>query len=184
MLGTPVYLYLVTGYPLTYPPSTITLRLHHDLQHLGLICKYYALPRWVPLSEYATVCDAVGLVDVVTDDWTAAVLPFWPAVIRCALQPSSLMGLLRAGWVSIMGGVTAGLMMTGFSRNLLVFGAFRATKPPVTNVTTPMRGRASSKSPAIKSKAAGAKVAKSDSNFKSTSPSRARAASKSPGRSK
>jgi tocopherol O-methyltransferase len=104
-----------------------------EVRHLGRISKNYFLPEWVPLSRYVTVCCEVGLTVHETADWTASILPFWPAVIRSALQPSVLVQLLVfTSWATIKGAITAVLMMQGFKMNLLVFGAFVATKPLAT----------------------------------------------------
>lgn len=101
-----------------------------ERRHLGRISKNYHLPEWVPLSKYVELCDRVGLSVRETANWTAAIMPFWPAVIWSALRPSVLLQLLLfTSWATIKGAVTAVLMMQGFNMNLLVFGAFVATKP-------------------------------------------------------
>eukprot|EP00658_Telonema_sp_P-2_P011519 TRINITY_DN14408_c0_g2_i2.p1 TRINITY_DN14408_c0_g2~~TRINITY_DN14408_c0_g2_i2.p1 ORF type:complete len:490 (+),score=115.19 TRINITY_DN14408_c0_g2_i2:355-1824(+) len=100
-----------------------------EIRHLGRICKNYALPAWVPLSTYTKVCSDTGLRVEATADWTASILPFWPAVIRSALRPAVLLQLLFfTSWATIKGAITAVLMMQGFEMDLLVFGAFCATK--------------------------------------------------------
>lgn len=100
-----------------------------EKRHLGLLCRNYCLPRWVPTETYVTAAGRAGLSGVRTGDWTQHILPFWPAVIRSALLPSSLLGLLRAGWLAVRGALTAVLMLTGFRRKLLVFAVFTAHKP-------------------------------------------------------
>jgi hypothetical protein len=82
------------------------------------------------LSYYVDMCGQVGLKVQGTADWTASILPFWPAVIRSALWPPVLLQLLMfTSWATIKGAITAVLMMQGFNMNLLVFGAFVAQKP-------------------------------------------------------
>lgn len=71
----------------------------------------------------------LGLEEVRLDDWTVAVQPFWPAVIRSALRPSSLLGLLRAGWTTCHAALTAAFMLLGFRAGLLKFVAISARKP-------------------------------------------------------
>jgi len=39
--------------------------------------------------------------DVRVDDWSAAVSPFWGAVIRSALSAEGVMGLMKAGWTTV-----------------------------------------------------------------------------------
>ena len=51
-----------------------------EVRHLGRISYNYHLPEWVPLSRYVDVCSKTGLQVSRTEDWTAAILPFWPAV--------------------------------------------------------------------------------------------------------
>eukprot|EP00937_MAST-01D_sp_MAST-1D-sp2_P003203 g3203.t1 len=113
---------------------------------LARICKNYFLPEWVPLSRYADLARGLGMEGIATADWTEAVLPFWPAVIRSALWPPNLVRLLLAGWQTIKGAVTAVLMMQGFARQLLVFGVIIARKPEAPRA----RGRATG--PAAKAK--------------------------------
>lgn len=96
--------------------------------HLKLLCRNFCLPKWVPVSKYVAAGESSGLENIVVDDWTPSIMPFWPAVIRSALLPSSMLGLLRAGWIAISGALTCILMVSGFKRNLLVFAMFTATK--------------------------------------------------------
>ena len=92
-----------------------------EVRHLGRISANYFLPEWVPLSRYLSVCDEVGLTVHATADWTASIMPFWPAVIRSALRPLVLLQLLLCtSWATIKGAITAILMMQGFNMDLLV----------------------------------------------------------------
>eukprot|EP00656_Telonema_subtile_P038477 TRINITY_DN4340_c0_g1_i2.p1 TRINITY_DN4340_c0_g1~~TRINITY_DN4340_c0_g1_i2.p1 ORF type:complete len:432 (-),score=141.14 TRINITY_DN4340_c0_g1_i2:82-1377(-) len=87
-------------------------------------------------SKYVQVCGTTGLQLQRTADWTQSILPFWPAVIRSALSPLVLIQLLLfTSWATIKGAVTAVLMMQGFDMDLLVFGAFCATKCPAGSVS-------------------------------------------------
>lgn len=97
--------------------------------HLKLLSRNYCLPKWVPVSTYVRAASECRLEHVVTEDWTPAILPFWPAVVRSALTPSTLADLISTGWLAVRGALTAVLMMTGFSRKLLVFALFVGTKP-------------------------------------------------------
>lgn len=84
-----------------------------------------SLPVGPPTNPHTTP----GLPQVRTDDWTDAIQPFWPAVIRSALRPLSLLGLLRAGWVTISAALTGALMLLGFKRGLIKFVVLAARKP-------------------------------------------------------
>ena len=75
-----------------------------EIRHLGRICYNYHLPEWVPLSHYVEVCAKTGLTVHDTGDWTASIMPFWPAVIRSALRPMVLLQLLFCtSWATIKG---------------------------------------------------------------------------------
>jgi tocopherol O-methyltransferase len=101
---------------------------------LGRICKNYSLPKFVPASTYGAAAQGAGLVDFAETvcSWTEHVLPFWPAVIRSALRPSSILQLLGAlpcgGWTTVKGAITARLMMQGFAMGTLDFVVFAVRK--------------------------------------------------------
>jgi len=97
--------------------------------HLNRLSFNYCLPKWVPPSTYRNIAKQANLQQINEADWTTAILPFWPAVIRSALRPTSILGLLRSGWLTVRGAFTAILMLRGFSRKLLVFYAISARKP-------------------------------------------------------
>jgi hypothetical protein len=119
-----------------------------EARHLGRISYNYHLPEWVPLSRYVEVCGKTGLQVGRTEDWTPSIMPFWPAVIRSALRPLVLLQLLCCtSWATIKGAITAILMMQGFNMQLLVFGAFVATKPAGASKKSAARRRPASRSP-------------------------------------
>jgi len=101
-----------------------------EIRLLGRICKNYALPAFVPVSIYGKFAETLNFTgfDKSAQSWTANVLPFWPAVLRSALRPSSLFRLVLAlpfgGWTTIKGAITAFLMLHGFSMGTLNFGVF------------------------------------------------------------
>lgn len=122
-----------------------------EVRHLGRISYNYHLPEWVPLSRYVEVCGKTGLQVGRTEDWTPSIMPFWPAVIRSALRPLVLLQLLCCtSWATIKGAITAILMMQGFNMQLLVFGAFVATKPAGASKKSRRRPASRSPSPAAK----------------------------------
>lgn len=98
-------------------------------RHLAQISSAYYLPRWVPASTYEELAAAQGLEAVSSADWSTAVSPFWPAVIRRALSPSGLFAVLRAGPAVWYGSFAMGLMRWGFRRGLIKFALIQGRKP-------------------------------------------------------
>ncbi|MBW2523069.1 MAG: methyltransferase domain-containing protein [Deltaproteobacteria bacterium] len=107
------------------PPALST----GDRRLLDLISRAYHLPPWSSLDAYRAAAESVGLEAVRTDDWSTAVSPFWPAVVRAAVRPRGLVGLARAGWPAIRGALTMGLMVLGSRRELIRYGVMTARKP-------------------------------------------------------
>lgn len=107
-------------------PPDLTARERHVLQR---VCDLYHLPAWVSVDDYAAMAGEVGYEDVRTADWSAAVAPFWPAVIRSALSVSSVRGLLSAGPATLRGAYAMRYMQEGFRRGLVRFGVLRMRKP-------------------------------------------------------
>ncbi len=101
-------------------------------RHLSWICRSYFLPAWVPPERYATLGEQLGLEQVHMADWTDAVKPFWPAVIRQALRPSGLLAILRGGPLVWRGGMALGLMMWGFQRGLIRYALCTGVKSHAT----------------------------------------------------
>lgn len=100
-----------------------------DQRLLGLISRAYHLPAWSSLDDYRAAAEEAELASVRTDDWSASVSPFWPAVARAAVRPRGLLGLSRAGWPAIRGALTMSLMMLGSRRKLIRYGVMAAEKP-------------------------------------------------------
>jgi tocopherol O-methyltransferase len=65
---------------------------------------------------------------MISDDWSIAVEPFWDVVIDSAIAPQAIAGLLQAGWQTIQGALSLGLMSRGYARGLVRFGLISATK--------------------------------------------------------
>jgi len=97
---------------------------------LGRISKNYALPAFVALSDYGRLAEEKRLLgfSATQQSWTLNVFPFWPAVIRSAMRPTTLLRVLASlpfgGWTTVKGAVTAVLMMQGFGERTLNFGVF------------------------------------------------------------
>ena len=96
---------------------------------LHKIGKYYHLPPLVSIDEYEQMAENAGFESVKTADWTSAVAPFWPAVIRSALRWSSVAGLLRSGWPTLRGAWAMQFMTKGYRSGALRFGLLQARKP-------------------------------------------------------
>lgn len=84
---------------------------------------------WVPLSEYEALAERLGLEDVRTDDWSASVMPFWPAVIRSIFSLRGARALLGGGRSMFAGALGSVHMRAGLKSGLVRFVVFAATKP-------------------------------------------------------
>ncbi len=77
-------------------------RLSDDEQSLlKRICEAYHLPAWCSLADYERIFEQNGLQVVRTADWSEEVTPFWSEVIKTALTPAGVGGLVKAGWGTI-----------------------------------------------------------------------------------
>ena len=107
-------------------PPVLSPREQRSLRRLY---RAYHLPYIISMPEYARFAAEIGYTEVTTDDWTQAVAPFWPAVVRSALHPRSLKGLIQAGWPTIWGALSMGLMIRGYRSGLIRFGVLKGRKP-------------------------------------------------------
>ena len=99
-----------------------------DQKILENICELYHLPPLVSIPTLAAAAQSVGLQHVETEDWSAAVEPFWGAVIRSGLNPFNWPGLIRAGNSTIKGAWAMKYMKAGFRSGAIRYGVLRATK--------------------------------------------------------
>jgi tocopherol O-methyltransferase len=99
-----------------------------EIAHLKEIYRVYCLPYVISLSEYRTIALDCGFKDLIADDWSMAVAPFWDVVIDSAIAPQAILGLLQAGWQTIQGALSLKLMSQGYARGLIRFGVICATK--------------------------------------------------------
>lgn len=88
----------------------------------------YHLPDMISLPAYLDLLPACGFTGVRGEDWTGAVAPFWGDVLRSALRPSGIVGLMRAGWPTLRGALAMRHMMWGYRRGLIRFGVFCGIK--------------------------------------------------------
>jgi tocopherol O-methyltransferase len=107
------------------PPRLTT----DDRRTLAKICQLYHLPPLVSVPVLAKAATESGFVEVETDDWSAAVEPFWGAVIRSGLDPRNWPGLARAGIGTIRGAWAMKYMKAGFRTGAIRYGVLHAEKP-------------------------------------------------------
>ncbi len=96
---------------------------------LEKIYRWYHLPPMVSIDEFAQLTQSVGYQKVQTADWSAAVAPFWNAVIRSALSLNSMLGLWRSGLPTIKGAWAMQYMNRGFERGIINFALIQGQKP-------------------------------------------------------
>lgn len=100
-----------------------------DERLLGKLRRVYHLPPLVSERELAAAAEVAGFKDVVTDDWSTAVAPFWGEVIRSAFEWPTLRHLLRANAATLRGAWAMRYMRGGYRRGLIRFVVLRAEKP-------------------------------------------------------
>ena len=96
-----------------------------EKQHLEEIYRVYCLPHVIALPEYRSIAQEVGFSNIIVDDWSQAVDPFWNIVIDSALNTQAIMGLIQSGWKTIEAALSLGLMSRGYRRGLIRFGVLK-----------------------------------------------------------
>ncbi|BAU40592.1 methyltransferase domain-containing protein [Leptolyngbya sp. O-77] len=96
--------------------------------HLEKIYRVYRLPYVISLAEYEAIAHSLGYCNLRTADWSPAVVPFWDEVVRSAISPAAVVGLLRAGWGTMQAALSMGLMQSGYRRGLVRFGVLAGVK--------------------------------------------------------
>ncbi|MBF2015756.1 MAG: methyltransferase domain-containing protein [Rivularia sp. T60_A2020_040] len=99
-----------------------------EKKHLKQIYDVYCLPYVISLPEYEAIARLLPLQNIRTADWSQAVAPFWNIVIDSAFTPQAFFGLLFAGWKTIQGAMSLGLMSRGYERGLIKFGLLTGIK--------------------------------------------------------
>ncbi|NIV11272.1 MAG: methyltransferase domain-containing protein [Aliifodinibius sp.] len=107
----------------TPPPMS-----NREIAFLRRLYRAYNLPYIISINEYASIAEQAGFTSVICDDWSTAVSPFWPAVVRSALRWQSIIGLIRAGWPTIRGALAMKLMIQGYRSGLIRFGLLQGTR--------------------------------------------------------
>ncbi len=100
-----------------------------EQQLLNTIGELYHLPPMISIEKYRELAHELGFKHVQSADWSAAVAPFWKAVIQSALSLPSIVGLVRAGIPAIKGAWAMQYMIKGYRMNTLKFGVIQGTKP-------------------------------------------------------
>lgn len=106
-------------------PPEITTK---EQRLLDKVYRLYHLPPMVDIPSLTTFADQAGFSEVETDDWTKAIAPFWKTVVKSALQPNSIIGLIKSGTQTIAGAWAMRYMIEGYRMGLIKFGVLRATK--------------------------------------------------------
>jgi tocopherol O-methyltransferase len=96
--------------------------------HLAEIYRVYHLPYVISLPEYEAIARHCGFKNIIADDWSTAVAPFWDLVIESAFDLNVITGLLSSGWTTIQGALALGLMSRGYARGLVRFGVLCGRK--------------------------------------------------------
>jgi len=109
-------------------PTDKTPLTADEQKHLEDIYRVYCLPYVISLPEYEAIARQLQLKNIRTADWSVAVAPFWNVVIDSAFTPQAVIGLLLAGWTTIQGALSLGLMRRGYERGLIKFGLLCGNK--------------------------------------------------------
>lgn len=96
--------------------------------HLAQIYRLYRLPYVISLSEYAAIARELPLQDLQIADWSKAVAPFWEDVVKSALNPQVLWGIVTSGWQTVEGAMAIPLMMEGYQTGLIRYGLLTGVK--------------------------------------------------------
>lgn len=111
------------------PTNSLAGDLTADEQrHLEEIYRVYYLPYVISLPEYEAIAHHCGFNNIIADDWSTAVAPFWDTVIESAFDFKVITGLLNSGWTTIQGALALGLMSRGYKRGLVRFGVLYGRK--------------------------------------------------------
>lgn len=99
-----------------------------EQRHLQQLYELYHLPYVISLREYGELATAVGFEQLALADWSPRVEHFWQAVVRSAMEPTVLLGIVQAGRETLRGTAAIALMTTGFQRGLIRYGLLQGKK--------------------------------------------------------
>ncbi len=109
----------------TFPQSALTVREESLLNYLYQL---YHLPYVISLQAYVTIAQKLPLLNLQVADWSTSVAPFWEDVVKSALNPQVLWGIITAGWKTIEGAIAIPLMMEGYQMGLIRYGLLSGIK--------------------------------------------------------
>lgn len=99
-----------------------------EKRHLAKLYRAYHLPEMISIDDYRAIAENIGLQNIRIADWTAAVRPFWKAVVKSALHSKAIAGLLNSGWSTIKGAWAMKYMIQGYKSGLIRFALLRGEK--------------------------------------------------------
>lgn len=105
------------------PPLTTA-----EKEHLAQLYRLYHLPYVISLADYEALARTLPLQNLKTADWSEAVAPFWRDVVKSALNPQVLWGIVTAGWKTVEGAMAIPLMMEGYRTGLIRYGLLTGIK--------------------------------------------------------
>lgn len=100
----------------------------YEKGHLAQIYRLYHLPYVISLADYQILAQALPLADLKIADWSEWVAPFWQDVVKSALSPQVLWGIVSAGWKTVEGAMAIPLMMEGYRTGLICYGLLTGVK--------------------------------------------------------
>lgn len=109
----------------TFPQSVLTVQEESLLNHLY---RLYHLPYVISLQDYGAIAQELPLLDLRVADWSTSVAPFWEDVVKSALNPQVLWGIITAGWKTIEGAMAIPLMKEGYRIGLIRYGLLSGIK--------------------------------------------------------
>ena len=99
-----------------------------EIRLINKVRRNYHLPPMISIDYYKRIAEKTGFKNVVGEDWSKMVVPFWDAVYSSALKWKSLAGLIRAGLPAIKGAFTIRHMKKGYRTGIIQFGVLQAEK--------------------------------------------------------
>ncbi len=100
-----------------------------EMENLASIRRLYHLGEWTSMPQIAQLAEESGFGALRTADWSAAVAPFWKAVIRKSLEPRHWPRLLLSGWGTLKGAWAMRYMQRGFRQGSIRYAVLSATRP-------------------------------------------------------
>ncbi len=95
---------------------------------LSRIQRWYHLPNLTTIAHLEDHAKAAGFTSIATADWSAAVAPFWKAVLRSAFTWRGMGGLLKSNRGTLLGAWAIQFMQRGFDRGIIKYGVLTAVK--------------------------------------------------------